>query len=230
MLAGDSDIGTLISFLNGQFKELYEKEIFWKVQLDTYDRELERYGPKTIEMAESIFETDSLYWLSFMNIIKNDVTYILPIFFARSVIVILDGLQLDLDQRLSIFQMLRNSYESEFAVKQQVHLRNVINKKEKDLRASVEKVLNDDFSELEEYIDVIELPKLLSEFEGKVKRIYKNNIDRLDLADIIQMVPSLIHMHAIRCFAIKPRENELFAYNILWSYHKKLTNKKLVTV
>jgi thiopeptide-type bacteriocin biosynthesis protein len=41
-----------------------ESGLVWKVQLDTYEREIERYGEQAIEATENIFFQDSLLFLN----------------------------------------------------------------------------------------------------------------------------------------------------------------------
>lgn len=49
------NIGVVISELLPFFKELINQDLVWKIQIDTYNRELERYGENTIIISESLF-------------------------------------------------------------------------------------------------------------------------------------------------------------------------------
>ncbi len=52
--------GELLPAANALFAELQASGFVWKVQLDTYEREIERYGgPEGIELAEELFGHDS---------------------------------------------------------------------------------------------------------------------------------------------------------------------------
>jgi class I lanthipeptide synthase len=50
---------TLLERVNERFGEAVRDGLVWKVQVDTYDRELERYGAGTIELSERMFHRDS---------------------------------------------------------------------------------------------------------------------------------------------------------------------------
>lgn len=224
-LAEQGKVNEMMMFLNDHFKSLHEDQCFWKIQLDTYNRELERYGDKTIEMAESIFNADSLFWIGLKELGIENMDYVLPIFFVRSVNSLLGGIGLDEQEKYLVFETLRNSYEKEFNVKQQENLRNLINKKEKELRFEVEKVMKNNFSAYARYVDPTSLMNLLEVFQNNVSLACKEYAEKVSKSEMLQIVPSLIHMHAIRCFITKPRENELFVYNVLWTYFKKVIKK-----
>jgi thiopeptide-type bacteriocin biosynthesis protein len=49
----------VLPLLEGAFGRLLEAESVWKCQLDTYEREVERYGEAGIELAEELFFHDS---------------------------------------------------------------------------------------------------------------------------------------------------------------------------
>src|SRR5574337_376788 len=56
----DTGIGELMKLVNRHIEPWFKEGFIWKVMLDTYERELERYEPRLIECAESLFSIDSL--------------------------------------------------------------------------------------------------------------------------------------------------------------------------
>ena len=70
----------VIKELNSVFEDVLHKNFIWKVQNDTYLREIERYGSKTMEDSETLFYYDSemmLNYLTLKNDFKNDKTQLL---------------------------------------------------------------------------------------------------------------------------------------------------------
>lgn len=224
-LTDETLINDVLRTINSTTKELIKKDFFWRIQIDTYDRELERYGPEIIELVESIFEIDSSFRINFMHLCNQDVSYILPVFLLRSVDSLLNGFKLTYEEKFSILELLRNSYENEFQVKEQIKIRDLINSKEKELRSTIELIMNNEFSSLENYLNPESFRTLLIGFEQSLQIITVEIEKKVSRLKLLQLIPSIIHMHSIRCFTIRPRENELFAYNILWSHYKKILNK-----
>ncbi|HEV2478890.1 MAG TPA: lantibiotic dehydratase [Puia sp.] len=53
------------------FNHFLEKQQVYKLQLDTYEREVERYGSYTMQESEDIFTIDSTACLAFINLVDN---------------------------------------------------------------------------------------------------------------------------------------------------------------
>ena len=55
----NESIGVIISKLHLHLKKLDDLKFIWKVQIENYRREVERYGTNTISLSEEIFHRDS---------------------------------------------------------------------------------------------------------------------------------------------------------------------------
>lgn len=60
----------VVDSLNHTLKMVVEKELVWKIQLDTYQREIERYNSCLMEYAESIFYIDSVYVIKIIRCLE----------------------------------------------------------------------------------------------------------------------------------------------------------------
>ncbi|MBT8387361.1 MAG: thiopeptide-type bacteriocin biosynthesis protein [Ignavibacteria bacterium] len=71
------EVGLVISICNKFFRPFIEKNQVWKLQADTYVRELERYGKNTIANVEEIFYHDSELLLDILNFsrIESDILH-----------------------------------------------------------------------------------------------------------------------------------------------------------
>src|SRR3989339_1377917 len=57
-----------------QIQSYVSNGIIWKIQLDTYFREMERYGDEEgIEFVESLFEYDSVAIIKILTTLNNDI-------------------------------------------------------------------------------------------------------------------------------------------------------------
>ena len=52
---------------------LLEQDVIWKIQTETYQREIERYGENTIENSETLFWHDSELILKYLDLKDNKV-------------------------------------------------------------------------------------------------------------------------------------------------------------
>lgn len=216
----------VIAFLEKEFRQLAADKIFWKIQLDTYVRELERYGPEHIELAESFFEADSSYCLQLLNIPTEDISAYLPLFFIRSTDLIFDAFGLELSARYRIIGNIKNAYEYEFGVDKSKELQKVVNNKEQEYRTLLTQIMADNFNIFQESINTASLFTAMQEYKQDIIKIRENAATKLSSEDISKLLPGLIHMHAIRTFPTRPRETELFAYNLLWANYKKAIHTK----
>ena len=89
--------------------------MIWKIQTDTYVRELERYGSNTYEISESIFQADSeliLEYIALKPYFENDSTAILFSFLA--VDQFLSLFSLTSANKYSLLDRMQLSFKNEF--------------------------------------------------------------------------------------------------------------------
>jgi thiopeptide-type bacteriocin biosynthesis protein len=69
--AGTNDYLRVIESFNSVFHTLESNKLVYKIQTDTYEREIERYGSRTMEEGEQIFFIDSQACLSFIKLASD---------------------------------------------------------------------------------------------------------------------------------------------------------------
>ena len=62
----------IINSLHFELNKLIDLELVWKVQIDTYTRELERYGSTIIEESELLFYYDSKMIIDALEVLESD--------------------------------------------------------------------------------------------------------------------------------------------------------------
>ena len=75
LMKDQNQSGEILQLFYSSLIALNKNNMFWKIQLDTYNRELERYGEHLIEEAESVFYADSECILSLIKKISNNDNY-----------------------------------------------------------------------------------------------------------------------------------------------------------
>jgi lantibiotic biosynthesis protein len=207
----------------GLLRELHEAAApflrdgrLWKVQLDTYEREVGRYGgPAGVELCEALFEADSDAVLAALASLPRgaaaDARWRLTL---RGMHLLLLDFGLDLPRRLELVRQMRATFGAE-----------------QNLDATYERQLGAKFRE--------ERPSLATLVSGACKPghpleagfhvlarrseamgapisglLAAARDERLD-ASITELAGSLLHMHACRLLRSMQREQELVLYDFL---------------
>lgn len=193
-----------------------------KVQLDTYQQELERYGAATMPVAESCFSLDSDFILGIHEPILQKYKYYLPLLVTKQVDALLTAFNLAWEAKYALIETIKNSYAAEFSITQKGDLKTLVDKKINEHRKEVEAMFNNHFFFMEDSADADLYLEALGIFEHRMNACFEANAPALQNAAFLNsFLRSIVHMHAIRCFTDRPRQNELFVYHALYAYYKK---------
>lgn len=213
LLKDSSEINQVILLLQDTFKPLQNQNYIWKIQMDTYVRELERYGPSTYELTESIFEADSeliLDYLDSKSRFSKPITALVFSFLAIDNFLTL--FQLSSEQKLNLLNSLQLSFKQEFNADKQ--LKKELEKHYRGLLHELELIF--DRKKEEEYhtfFDIID--RKADKIRDKIPSIFKNLT-----VDIFPYLSSQIHMMINRQYTSRQREYELIIYDHLHRYYK----------
>ncbi|HEY0177493.1 MAG TPA: lantibiotic dehydratase, partial [Pedobacter sp.] len=112
----------IIRRLQEQLKGLSDQRIIHKLQYETYEREIERYGEKTMELSESVFYHDSTAVINFLNMIEGEEGERYRWLFAiRGADQLMNDFELSLEQRKKMMDGLFDSFFKEFNGNQQLN-------------------------------------------------------------------------------------------------------------
>jgi lantibiotic biosynthesis protein len=219
--------GAVIQELYQFFHEENRRHSIWKMQTDTYEREVERYGAKTIHVAEKIFEADSLLVSRLLGMLSE---YELPgefrwIFSMAAINCYFDiFLGNTIDHKLDFSFRQSRSFRSEFAYNKPLH-------KSLDAKFRAYK------SELFEMLGGMEKGEVVSECPAVVLEIFKKfkedliecaeelyNLEK-DQEAIYKYLVSYVHMHIIRVFKSQNRKHEFVLYEFLERYYRYQAGK-----
>ncbi len=212
--------------LHALAKPLQARGILWKLQLDTYQREVERYGDgETMELAELLFQADSEAVLGILKSYEgeagSDARWRLA-FLGMDLLLI--DLGFDLAAKFDIMQSLRGSFLKEFNGKGPLEhqLGDRFRKERSGLESLLDSTQNSDSLQLG--VDLL------------IHRSEKNAPIITRLRDLASMpgVPSLeslagsyLHMYANRILRASARAQELVLYDFLTRiYASKLARER----
>jgi thiopeptide-type bacteriocin biosynthesis protein len=212
-----NNLSKIIQTFYPVFNELLEKNLVWKIQTDTYKKELERYGKATIIDSEYIFWKDTEMILQYIEIKPFFSNNKIPILFSLySIDSFLNSFQLSNQDKLSLLDNLQISFKKEFEIEKE-------QKKEMDrsyrLLYPQIKLLFSDSNEFAEIITIVN--NKLYEIQSTILKIQS----KIEIP-LHSFLSSHIHMMLNRQYTSKQRMYELIIYDYLHRYYKTLNYKR----
>lgn len=217
---------TEINKIDSITKKLFDKldpylkeNLIWKIQLDTYHRELERYGTDTMELSETLFFIDSRIQIEFFNLIEGDEGEELRwLFGIKSIDTLLEVFGYNLKEKLNFIEPLKIVFGQEFNMSR--FLKKQLDLKYREKRSIVENFMSlnmEDDSKFNELIRLIYQYKTeLGQTAVLIVDLSKKN-PHLSLDNLLS---SYVHMLMNRVFLSNNRANEMVCYDFLFRYYK----------
>lgn len=200
--------------------DLLDTNLSWKIQTDTYKRELERYGENTMEDSEFLFWQDSEMMFEYLSIKKVFPKKEMALLFSFcSIDSFLDCFSLSVSDKCNIMKSLQHSFKEEFEADK--ILKKELDKSYRELSNQIEHFLikgaKSDFAIIFKIIEKkeIKISKKVLEIKNKIQ------------IPIYDFVSSHIHMMLNRQYTSKQRMYELIIYDHLYKYYKTLNYKSL---
>lgn len=183
---------------NGLANYITSKEV-WKVQLDTYTREIERYGDATIQEAENLFFIDSSYVLNLISTAKNNEDRFVNIFYWVEHII--EIFKLENMEKIVFLQNMLDFYKDEYDANKQTT--KALLKKYNALKPLLSVMPNDS--------NTVKHLELTTKIEKILQKLDKNTM----LISKTSLLSSLIHMSINRTFRTNQRLYEMMVYDFL---------------
>ncbi len=202
-------IGEVIRLFYHYFKKRITDESVWKVQLDTYNRELERYKEHLMELTETMFCIDSNYMLKILKILDGMPQPTRWLIAVKMIDALLMDFGYDLQQKKELLERMDKSYKMEFGFTE-------FNSKQfnvmyREHSHELEEVLWNKKKD-ENYQTLYEIIKFRSkELKKTALQLMKEDKNR----EMKTLIISYIHMMLVRLFCSKNRIYELIVYNFM---------------
>jgi thiopeptide-type bacteriocin biosynthesis protein len=214
--------------LNGALKSYSVNNMIWKVQTDTYVRELERYGAAAIDLSETIFFHDSVTAIQILSLLGGDEGDDLRWQFAlKGVNDLLESFGYGLPEKEEIMRVLSVNFKKEF-YRGSVESKKQFGTKFRELRSKIDFALQANLHETHEYFAVWQLFEIRkNKFKDSVQKIdelYSNNQLEVQKSDL---VASYVHMFLNRFLRSKQRIQEMVIYDLLHQHYKSILAREV---
>jgi len=212
---------TVLTALNAEMDPLIHSGTVQKVQIDTYKRELERYGHHAFEEIESIFFADSVATVGFLDMLAGDegerYRWLVGL---RGVDMLLDDLDYGLEDKKKLMDSLQEHFFHEFHGNTQLTVQ--LNNKYRTHCKEIESFLDsghDAANEIEEVIG------LFGERSARIRQAMSVLLPQMEIP-MRNFSSSLIHMFLNRLFVSRQRVHELVIYHYLKKYYESKLARK----
>ncbi|MGG8497426.1 thiopeptide-type bacteriocin biosynthesis protein [Tenacibaculum sp. TC6] len=207
-----SNLCKVIEKFKNAIKPYVEAGLIWNIKIDTYQREIERYGVNYMIDSESLFFIDSEACTNALSLIYDDE--ILFLFALRSIDNLLSIFQYNIDKKVSFFQRNKEAFKKEFNADKKLNRQ--LNLKYQSLRDKLEQFMSSNLDDM--YLPLLDLLRLKKERMKPIVAKMENIDDKL--------LSNYIHMIINRFFRDKQRLHELVCYDFLYRYCSKVNSNK----
>jgi len=209
-------VGEVMILFQHYLNPLLNDYQIWKIQVDTYNRELERYDGLLIADAESLFGIDSEYTLMLIeqiSVLKDE-----NIRWQISLVMI-DSLLSDFlyttEQKLNLLSVLSLSFKKEFGFDE--FNSKQFNVKYRESKGIIENIMSRKVdSIMSSLIDIVEKRSK----ENRIVTIIILNKINISSKSLDELLSSYIHMMLNRLFRSRNRIHELIIYDFLKRYYE----------
>ena len=116
-LTKKDNISEVIKIINNYTKPYIAQNQIWKLQVDTYQREIERYGINTMELSETLFFYDSSMIVNMLDFINGDEgENIRWQFCLRAIDSFLDDFHYNIEQKKELMKVYIDYFSNEFNI------------------------------------------------------------------------------------------------------------------
>ncbi len=193
----------------------------WRMQLDTYDREIERYGgSEGMLLSERLFQVDSEAVLAILEMLEGDegadFRWRLTL---RGIDMLVNDLRLEPEAKMRVLRGIRESFGKEFGAGK--GLRVQLDQRFRQEWRSLMPLLDPTGDEASEMAPALAVLRRRSERAAPIV----DELHALEKAgrlnqSIADLAPSYVHMHVNRMIRSAARAHEMVLYDFLYLLHE----------
>jgi thiopeptide-type bacteriocin biosynthesis protein len=210
--------GEILPRLEAATRGMLDDGRIWRLQLDTYEREVERYGgPVGIELAERLFAADSACVIDLVGMLdgeaEGEVRWRLAV---RGIDQLLDDLGFELAERLAIVERVRDGFAREHGADRSIALQRGLGDRYRHDRGALESLLDHARDADSELAPGLERFAERSRANASIVLELRAAAARGALTcALAELAPSYLHMHVNRLIRSAARAHELVLYDLL---------------
>lgn len=209
-LNNTNDYHKILNKINESLKEYTESGEISNILIDTYNREIERYGENTIEEAETLFCKNSEFTLQCLHY-NDEEKIIISLFYIDK---ILNNLNLSVQEKLEWIKDFNIAFKQEFNADKK--LNSQLDKKYREFKPRfLDFIQSDDFTEERNFIT-----NNIKENSSVLKNIILHNESQSLGMSLQGFFQSLFHMNINRLFISNQRLFEMVIYDYSMRYYK----------
>lgn len=216
------DISAVISIVYQEITPYLDNDLIWKVQIDTYQRELERYGTNTIAHAEAIFHFDSEATMDILSTFGDEETGHERWLMALKILdALLCDFEFDIDQKIALLGKLSRDFKSEFGF----NIKGYKLQLDKKYRAN-RKLIEEIMAGNEKGLTDVAMEGIIGQRSFKIKPVATALMQleaRQELeVPLYNLLSSYLHMMVNRLFRSKQRLYEMVIYDMLERHYSSV--------
>jgi thiopeptide-type bacteriocin biosynthesis protein len=223
-----NSINLILNLFQNRLKKYIENDIIWKIQMDTYEQELERYNEKLMDITESLFCVDSEYCIKMLKIInKSEIEDYKWKISLISVDSYLSFFCKNPEDKLKIISSMSESFRYEFGYN--INNSKILNELYRDKRKFVEDIIDESKRLLNDDPIMKKLIILLKKRDSELKKTIEilKNICLKEEINFEKYIFSYIHMNINRMIPTNNRAHELLLYDYVKRfYESKIAKNK----
>jgi len=211
-----TQVAQIINTLYPAVEEYIKEDLIWKIQIDTYQREIERYGITTMEASETLFFYDSRMIVDFIDMVEGDEGEELRwLFSIRAIDVLLNDFGYSEDEKMKLMERLKIGFGSEFGMNK--FLKKQLDKKYREEKEKINEFLVFERKGNPDYAPILDALEQKSKDSKDLIDTIKTKIDKQTMDSLLG---SYIHMLMNRLFRSKNRLHEMVLYDLLFRTYK----------
>jgi len=222
-----NNINDVIKVFHRNLNNLLKNNDIWKVQIDTYNRELERYGYDMIEEAESFFYHDSDCILQLLKTLKKyNLETSRWMFGLKLIDELLSDFDYNLGKKKNFINSISTSFKKEFNFNDKNSKQFTV--KYRENKKNIEQIFaKENKNEIFTQINLIFTQRSI-DLKSAISIINQKIINHKNF-DLDMLLSSYIHMTLNRLFRSKNRIYELLLYDFLNMFYASEIAKSIKT-
>lgn len=190
-----------------------------KVQYDTYERELARYGYEKIDLSESLFFHDSEAVLQFLELLEGAESETLRWLMAlRNIDMLLSDFGFPLEQKHQLLQMLKNDFLKEFSVDKPGLLQ--LDQLYRMESKQIQRFLNEQHDQDNGIEPLVSVFRERSERNKSIMEKLRGHKDEQRSNNLLYLADSHVHMALNRMLVSEHRKQEMVLYYLLERFYE----------
>jgi thiopeptide-type bacteriocin biosynthesis protein len=210
----------IIESLYIPLNQLLNNDIVWKIQTDTYHREIERYGLNTIEIIESLFYHNSVFTLKalkyFESVNNENIRWL---FGLRSIDATFNSFKWDVLSKREFLSTLTEIYYAENRWGSETIIS--IKMKYRKERSLINNIMSPGLTQNKESFSFLDI---IDEASQVIDPLIRELISLKDTKELQVPLESILgnylHMFCNRLFRTKQNTHEFVLYTFLLDYYK----------